>query len=94
MILVRLSVIVLSSSRLSPKAFCEFEGTGDGVVEDAIVLARLTGESDGEDTGLNAKLEDATAVRSRGREGTFRALISSGRASGDAAKFWPGVVVW
>ena len=94
MILVRLSVIVLSSSCLSPKTFCELEGVCDRVVKNAIVFARLTGESDGEDTGLNAKLEDATAVRARWREGTFRALISSGRASGDTAKFWPGVVVW
>ena len=93
-ILVRLSIVVLSSSSLSPKTFCELEGTGDRVIEDAIVFARLTGESDSEHTGLNAELEDTAAVRARGREGAFRALISSGRASGDAAKFWPGVVVW
>ena len=42
-ILVSLSVVVLSSSGLSPKAFCEFERTGDGVVKNAIVFARLAG---------------------------------------------------
>jgi len=71
MILVCLSVIILSSSSLPPKTFCELEGTGDRVVKNAIVFARLTGESDGEHTGLNAELEDTTAVRARGREGTF-----------------------
>ena len=71
MILVRLSIIVLASSGLSPKTFCELEGTGDRVVEDAIVFARLAGERDGEHAGLNAQLEDTTAVRARGREGAF-----------------------
>lgn len=71
MILVRLSIIVLASSGLSPKTFCELEGTGDRVVEDAIVFARLAGERDGEHAGLNAQLEDATTVRARGREGAF-----------------------
>lgn len=94
MILVCLSIIVLSSSGLSPKTFCELEGTGDRVVKNAIMFARLTGESDGEDTGLNAELEETAAVRARRREGTFRALISSGRASGYAANFWPRMVVW
>jgi len=94
MILVCLSIVVLASSRLSPKTFCELEGTGDRVVKNAIVFARLTGEGDGEHAGLNAQLEDTTAVRARGRKGAFRALISSSRASGDAAEFWPGVVVW
>ena len=94
MILVRLSIVVLASSRLPPKTFCELEGTGDRVVKNAIVFARLAGESDGEHAGLNAQLEDATTVRARGREGAFRALISSSRASGDRAEFWPGVVVW
>ena len=65
MILVRLSIVVLSSSRLPPKAFCELEGTGDRVVEGAIVFASLTGEGDGEDAGLDAELEDAAAVRAR-----------------------------
>jgi len=70
-ILVGLSIIVLSSSSLPPKTFCELEGTGDGVVENTIVVARLTGESDGEHTGLNTKLEDATTVRARWGKGAF-----------------------
>jgi len=94
MILVRLGIVVLSSSRLPPKTFCELEGTGDGIVKNAIVFARLTGEGDGEHTGLDAELEDTTAVRARGGKGAFRALISPGRASGDTADFWPGMVVW
>lgn len=71
MILVGLSIVVLSSSSLPPKAFCEFEGTGDRVVENAIVFARLTGESDGEHAGLNAELEETTAIRGRRGEGAF-----------------------
>ena len=94
MILVCLSIVVLASSRLPPKTFCELEGTGDRVVKNAIVFAGLAGESDGEHAGLNAQLEDATAVRAWGREGAFRALIPSSRASGDTAELWPGVVVW
>ena len=70
-ILVRLSIVVLSSSGLPPKTFCEFEGTGDRVVQDAIMFARLTGESDGEHAGLDTKLEGATAVLARGGEGAF-----------------------
>ena len=71
MILVRLSIVVLSSSSLPPKTFCEFEGTGDRVVENAIVFARLTGESDGEHAGLDTELEDAAAIGARRREGAF-----------------------
>ena len=41
--LVSLSVVVLSSSGLPPKAFCDFERTGDGVIKKAIVFARLAG---------------------------------------------------
>ena len=42
-ILVSLGIVVLSSSGLPPKAFCELERTGDGVVKNAIVFARLAG---------------------------------------------------
>ena len=70
-ILVGHGIVVLTSPSLPPKTFCELEGTGDRVVKNAIVFARLTGESDGEHAGLNAQLEDTTAIRARGREGAF-----------------------
>ena len=70
-ILVRLGIVVLASPGLPPKTLCELEGTGDGVVESAIVFARLAGEGDGEHAGLDAELEDAAAVGGGGREGAF-----------------------
>jgi len=61
-VLVCLSVMILSSSGLAPRTVCELEGIGDHPVKNAIVFARLMGESDGECTELNAELEDTTAV--------------------------------
>ena len=92
-VLVGDGVVVLASTGLTPVGLCELQGMVDLGVEGAVPVCGLLVEEDGEDTGLNAELDERATVGVGGGEDTFLSLVASSGASGDVAKFWPGEVV-
>jgi len=87
-VLVGDGVVVLASTGLAPVGLCELQGVVDLGVEGAVPLCGLLVEEDGEDTGLNAKLNERATIGVGRGEDTFLSLVASSGASGDVAKFW------
>ena len=93
-VLVRDGVVVLPSTGLAPVGLGELECAGDLCVEGAVPVCGLLVEEDGEHAGLDAELDEGTAVGGvGGGEDALLALVAASGASGDVAEFWPGNVI-
>jgi hypothetical protein len=84
-VLVGDGVVVLPSTGLAPVRLGQLEGAGNVDVEGAVPVRRLLVEQDGEHAGLDAELDEGTAVGVGGGQDALLALVAASGASGDVA---------